>query len=715
MPKDFGMRRGIVVSNSDPKGIGRVKVFVPGVYPDEYQKSFDKLPWAEPAMGIFGGSWTSNGGSNKETGICSIPHAGTNGDGAQVWVFFEANDIRFPVYFAVAQSGAGWTSNHSNQHVIKSDNVSVVVDEYDDFFKIKEKTDIPPEIANENYNGTPEELNEAIDGIGGISEVTDIMSSANGSSGVNSFMDAFGGMDGVQSITGMMGGSLHPLSNFMSQAGGIDKFSNLITESGGEEGFFAALSGNGSPEANAAIANCFGSVIECVMATGQLGGVDNLKSILAKANGAPNFCNSMAMCGGVDGMSSIAKMTNSFGDFSKFKDFAGSLKNGMSSLETLSVSMANLGVIKKKQDELAGNTSSKTNQVTTCNSYSNNGNAAIKAKAKSSMKTRVAIKIEANKDCAIDLFITGNVNLHIEGDVFREIIGNIYDTHLGDHYVYHKGSTFEETKGKKVQFADTLLNKVTGNVTDLIEGSKTSTVYGLETSYASKRSQISDSGEFITFQNRTDFTTNLSETVLSSRAISSMGDLTLTAANISLNGMKTIKCTSESTTMMALNQMKLLSGNYTRITSVGKVDIEGVGIGIPQFPVLSMDPPPEGNMSFIGPVNIVSGMVVNPDLSDFAQLLVQSGPLKTAVDALNLIQSSAGMFSEAGITSLTGINMISPTSVNSLSLEANVTLAGGTIVECSPLYNYFGPIFNATISVGSFASLLSGGNPVLTV
>ena len=103
-----------------------------GVYPDEYKSQANLLPWAEPAMGIAGGAWTSEKGTFKETGWCSAPHDGQGlgpDQGAQVFVFFEAGDLNKPVYFAAAQSGPGWFAEHPNQHVFQSDNVKVRIDE----------------------------------------------------------------------------------------------------------------------------------------------------------------------------------------------------------------------------------------------------------------------------------------------------------------------------------------------------------------------------------------------------------------------------------------------------------------------------------------------------------------------------------------------------------------------------------------------------------
>lgn len=128
-----GMWRGTVVYNIDPLVRGRIKVYVAGVYPVLYEHDYDKLPWAEPAMAIFGGSgnWPNWPSLNKETGVCSVPHANKdNSDlASQVWVFFERNDIQRPVYFAICQSGVGWFSEHPNQYVMQTNNIWVKVDD----------------------------------------------------------------------------------------------------------------------------------------------------------------------------------------------------------------------------------------------------------------------------------------------------------------------------------------------------------------------------------------------------------------------------------------------------------------------------------------------------------------------------------------------------------------------------------------------------------
>lgn len=182
----FHSYRGIVVYNEDPLLKGRVKIYVPGIYPIEFKDKWQQLPWAEPALLLGGGNWANEkyaqmSGSvlqlseqdqqavtnnmlaetqqqsqektqqeqsteqqqpaqepthqttkqlNAETGWCTVPHAGKYAtDGAQVWVFFEAGDINKPIYFASAQSGPGWFSQHPNQHVFHSDNIRVRIDE----------------------------------------------------------------------------------------------------------------------------------------------------------------------------------------------------------------------------------------------------------------------------------------------------------------------------------------------------------------------------------------------------------------------------------------------------------------------------------------------------------------------------------------------------------------------------------------------------------
>lgn len=124
MNEYIGTYRGKVVSNIDPQNKGRIKIYVPGIFPETLSKDPNNLPWAEPVMPLFGGNYSSSNTYNKETGVCTIPHVNT-----EVWVFFENGIHLYPKYFGACQGGNGWFSEHSNQHVIKTDNVTVVVDE----------------------------------------------------------------------------------------------------------------------------------------------------------------------------------------------------------------------------------------------------------------------------------------------------------------------------------------------------------------------------------------------------------------------------------------------------------------------------------------------------------------------------------------------------------------------------------------------------------
>jgi hypothetical protein len=130
---DFnGFYRGICVDNYDPLVKGRLKIHIPGVYAEELSKVPENLPWAEPVMPLFGGNWTNerSGDLNVETGVSTIPHTSSKPlEGAQLWVFFEKGDQNYPKYFGAVQGGPGWLSEHNNQHVIKTDNVRVRIDE----------------------------------------------------------------------------------------------------------------------------------------------------------------------------------------------------------------------------------------------------------------------------------------------------------------------------------------------------------------------------------------------------------------------------------------------------------------------------------------------------------------------------------------------------------------------------------------------------------
>jgi len=86
------MYRGVVENVDDPEKAGRVQIRVMGVHSDnpKYVET-QHLPWAIPASNLHMGGGLRNIGSYKVPDI-----------GSHVFIFFEAGDHNFPVYFATA-------------------------------------------------------------------------------------------------------------------------------------------------------------------------------------------------------------------------------------------------------------------------------------------------------------------------------------------------------------------------------------------------------------------------------------------------------------------------------------------------------------------------------------------------------------------------------------------------------------------------------------
>lgn len=152
--KYYGHKRGLVVSNEDYYVsdndklkdenfiFGRIKVYVEGVYPVEFAKAPEMLPWAEPVMPLFGGNGSTEAQrkfdevdnsshfaitknyTNTSTGVNTVPHVGS-----YVWVFFEDGNPMYPFYFGAVQAGNNWMAEHTNQHIIATDNVLIKIDE----------------------------------------------------------------------------------------------------------------------------------------------------------------------------------------------------------------------------------------------------------------------------------------------------------------------------------------------------------------------------------------------------------------------------------------------------------------------------------------------------------------------------------------------------------------------------------------------------------
>ena len=92
--KLFGFYRGVVEDNNDPEKAGRVRVRIFGVHTSQLRKTVEQgipsseLPWAEPCLPIVEGSISG-------FGIWGVPLQGSH-----VMIFFEANNISQPRYFA---------------------------------------------------------------------------------------------------------------------------------------------------------------------------------------------------------------------------------------------------------------------------------------------------------------------------------------------------------------------------------------------------------------------------------------------------------------------------------------------------------------------------------------------------------------------------------------------------------------------------------------
>lgn len=146
MKQFLGNYRGKVLDNTGT--MGKCKIYVPSIYPNEIGgvKSnitgfASKLPWAEPAMSIFGGST-----DNK--GICCWPDVG-----ATVWVFFEGGDIRYPVYFASIPGGQAWIAENNKQYTIQTEKTKININDLDGSVNISVATLVYLETPNTKIKG----------------------------------------------------------------------------------------------------------------------------------------------------------------------------------------------------------------------------------------------------------------------------------------------------------------------------------------------------------------------------------------------------------------------------------------------------------------------------------------------------------------------------------------------------------------------------------
>ena len=119
--------RGIVEDNNDPEKAGRVRIRIFSIHSDNTNYiPTDTLPWAVPATSI-----TSFGGGLRNIGHYKVPDIGSH-----VFVFFEAGDHNFPVYFAASPAIEDVEDYQEKEGKLKDDEY-----EYDKKSQYDDRTD----------------------------------------------------------------------------------------------------------------------------------------------------------------------------------------------------------------------------------------------------------------------------------------------------------------------------------------------------------------------------------------------------------------------------------------------------------------------------------------------------------------------------------------------------------------------------------------------
>lgn len=597
------MRRGVVLDNDDPERLGRCKVFVPGVYPSELASTPSLLPWAEPAMSVFGGGWSSPKGSlNGESGVCSVPHAGRNGDGAQVWVFFNDGDVRYPVYFAVCQSGPGWFSRHPNQHVMQTDNVRVVVDEYEGYRTgTAGEGEISDDLSSEVSELSPSVFKAAVQRAGGVAGLKGCYDGMGGPGAFFSFMSECGGPGGLQQVSMQCMEGFSSLSEFLSGCGGSAGFASLVESSGGEVSFFAYTT-----EAKAAIAAQFGSVDEFNDLLNLVGGLEGLHAVCDRFGSVGMFVSAVTGIADVAGLDSLARLEAALGGAESLASFNASFIDGAGSLYRL---FDGKDAEDRLQQLQAGELGKSNVAMTdTCTSDAGDGDPFISMATRKSVKTRVKVEVQVpDGDVGVDLHVKGDVNLKVDGNLYREVTGNVYETYLGDHHVYHRGGYSEFNDGSSYR-------EVNGTVHDVIRGKSVQMLMGGvdQTILKNARTDVTDavwslSASRVSLDVESLFTVgcrNLSLTADAGFDVIGHGDSSLRVDG--LFGVMASSCDHQVSTSHRINAASLtLTG--TSVAELSSTTM--VSISSPSPPDPEAEPLPPPNVSIMASTLVINSAV----------------------------------------------------------------------------------------------------------
>lgn len=512
-------------------------------------------------MGLFGGNWTNenytrndekpelNTGLNPETGISSVPHAGKKAKmGAQLFCFFEAGDVNHPVYFAAAQAGRGWLSEYPQQHVIQTDNVSIVINE--DYESVKQITE--KQVATSDSDElTSEELNNlanknAIDFIPMVYQ--------------NSYFDGF-----------------------VTDNRGIIESEDGVYFDGMNFGEYKTKNTNTSTTSIQDYVNAQNDVKKSKC---------TLNNVIITPEEIDFYDNQMPVCN-ITWSYSLPSSSSNIGDIVEFYELNIGTDNNFTSIQkyrclNASISLNTLHV---------GSYAARVRAWTTSSGASNWSSPQvfeIKYKTETDLKyeqdkktrpTRVNIFIENQKGVAVNLKIHGDVALEVDGNVTEHITGDKFQNIDGSFVQNIQGGMTQTIKGpttviNKDNFAHHIQGKRTqivyednlqidrGNYDHTIEGRKQLCVQGTynQEVYGTKKVSVSkkyrlDVDSYICMAN-------------GSYMINSLGGCSIDS------GGSVVIASGESFEVAAIQNVNMTAGVNTTIKSMMLTDILGTGVSV---------------------------------------------------------------------------------------------------------------------------------------